>query len=135
MAKGFLVGTLSTSNGWETTSPTEALAKHLTYWFQSRRNQGSILGEVPSFYFLVKQYGQDPDTLMEQARIELSGYIKELFPMSDVSVEKENKTEAGNNYRLIIAARVISDNQTYDLAQAVLVTGEEYKLLDQARLG
>lgn len=135
MATGFIVGTMSTATGWETTSPTEALARHITYWFQSRRSQGKIMGNVPSFYYLVKQYGQTPEKLIEQAQIELDRYIKELFPVSNVAVSKENLTEGGNNYRLIIAARVIHENESYDLARAVLMTGSKYTLLDKERIG
>jgi hypothetical protein len=130
----FLVGTMTTSNGWETESVPDALAKHITYWFQSRRNQGKVMGKVPSFYFLIKQYGQDPDRLVEQTRTELEQYIKELFPNCSVSVSQENLTGQVNQYRLIIAVRVVNDGVGYDLANAVLITGEQYKLLDAARL-
>lgn len=131
----FLVATMSTSSGFETTSPRDALAKHITYWFQSRRNQGKVLGEVPSFYFLHKQYGQVPERLIEQTQTELERYVKELFPDSSVSVERQNITGKLNQYTLIIAARVISDGVSYDMADAVLVTGEQYKLIDKSRLG
>lgn len=135
MATSFIVGTMSTATGWEITSPTEALARHITYWFQSRRSQGKILGNVPSFYYLAKQYGDTPEKLVEQAQLELARYIKELFPTSDVQVTKENLTEGGNNYRLIIAARVVHKDESYDLARAVLMTGSKYTLLDKERIG
>lgn len=131
----FLVGTMTSSHGWETGSIREALSKHITYWFQSRRNQGKVMGGVPSFYYLVKEYGQQPDRLVEQSRNELELYIKELFPICNVSVSRENLTGEINRYKLIIAVRVISDGQTVDLAEAVLMTGEQYKLLDASRLG
>lgn len=130
----FLVGTMTTSHGWETESPPDALAKHVTYWFQSRRNQGKVVSQVPSFYFLIKQYGQDPDRLIEQAHTELEQYIKELFPDCSVSVTRENLPGQINQYTMIIAVRVVSNGVVYDLAQSVLITGEQYKLIDAARL-
>ena len=131
---GFLVGTMTTSSGWEIQSVPNALSKHITYWFQSRRNQGKVMGAVPSFYYLIKQYGEDPDKLVEQTRNELERYIQELFPQCSVSCSKENLTGKVNQYRLIIAVRVISSGIGYDLAEAVLITGESYKLIDAARL-
>lgn len=130
----FIVGTMDTSIGWETQSPTEALAKHITYWFQSRRNQGKVLGDVPSFYYLIKQYGERPETLVEQTQIELERYIKELFAVCSIDVSKENLTGKANQYTLIIAVRVVHAGEPYDLAQAVLITGEQYKLIDEQRL-
>lgn len=130
----FCVGSMTSGSGWITESVPEALARHITYWFQSRRNQGKVIGNVPSFYFLIKQYGQDPDRLIEQAHTELEQYIKELFRDCSVSVTRENLTERGNQYTLIIAVKVVSDGEAYDLAQAVLITGEYYKLIDAARL-
>ena len=131
---GYIVGTMSVANGWETKSPTEALAKHVTYWFQSRTNQGKVLGDVPSFYALVKDYGQNPERLIEETELKLTNYIKELFPDVLVHVSKENKTGVLNQYTLIIASRIVSDGVSYDLANAVLITGEQYKLIDAARL-
>jgi hypothetical protein len=130
----FIVGTMTTASGWETQSPPDALAKHITYWFQSRRNQGKVMGNVPSFYYLIKQYGGKPETLLEKCNMELEQYIKELFPVCSVTVTRENLTGKTNQYTLIIAARIVSDNVAYDLARSVLVTGEEYKLLDAQRL-
>lgn len=135
MSDTFIVGTMSTTSGWETTSVTEALARHITYWFQSRYNQGRVLGQTPSFYYLFKTYGQTPERLIEQSQIELASYIKELFPDSQVSVTKEDISERGSTYRMGIAAIVVSQGQTYDLAQAVLVTGSKYKLIDEERIG
>lgn len=135
MADTFIVGTMSTTSGWETTSVTEALAKHITYWFQSRYNQGRVLGKTPSFYYLFKTYGQTPDRLIEQSQIELESYIKELFPVCRISVTKEDISDRGSVYRMIIAAVVVSQGQSYDLAQAVLVTGSKYKLIDEERIG
>lgn len=131
----FLVGTMTTSNGWEHESVPDALSKHILYWFQSRRNQGKVMGGVPSFYFLIKQYGQDPDKLVEQARDELERYVKELFTDCSVAVSRENLTGQANQYTLIIAVKVVSDGVAYDLANAVLITGEQYKLVDTWRLG
>jgi hypothetical protein len=125
---------MSTKNGWETKSPEEALSLHFMYWFTSRRNQGKVLGGVPSFYFLWAEHGKTPETMIERTKIELDLYVKELFPESEVSVTKQNINNTLTQYTLIIAARVVSDGVAYDMARAVLVTGEHYKVLDEKRL-
>ena len=134
MAKTFCTASMTTESGWSIESVPDALAKHITYWFQSRRNQGKVMGGVPSFYFLIKQYGQDPDRLIEQTQTELEQYIKELFQDCSISVTRENLTGQVNQYTLIIAVKVVSEGLAYDLAQSVLITGEQYKLIDAARL-
>lgn len=130
----FCVATLDTASGWETKSPEEALALHFTYWFTSRRNQGRVIGGVPSFYFLWAAHGKVPETLQERAREEFNDYLKELFPISEVSVEINDLNPTTSTYHLAISARIIVDNLAYDLAKVVLVTGEKYRILDEARL-
>lgn len=131
---GFIVGTMSVATGWETSSVPEALSRHITYWFQSRRNQGKVMGGVPSFYFLWKQHGETPERLIEKTKLELEAYVKELFPVCSVEVTRESISELGSTYTLIIAVRVTVKNENYDLADAILVTGSKYTLLDQARI-
>ena len=131
---GYIVGTMSTKSGWETQSVPEALALHLTYWFASRRNQSKILDKVPSFYYLWQQYGANKDMLVEQARAKLKEYMSELFDDPAVSVAATDKTDAGSQYRLEIAVRVNSDGVFYDLARSVIITNEQYKVLDEERL-
>ena len=131
----FCASTMSTSFGWEIQSPQEALALHFTYWFTSRCNQGKVLGNVPSFYYLWEQYGKNQDRMVEETKNELDAYIKELFPRSKVAVTFENVQGHLYNYVLIITAQAVHGGQVYDLAQTVLVTGEGYKVLDQKRPG
>lgn len=131
---GFMVGTMSTKNGWETQSVPEALALHLTYWFQSRRNQGKIAGEVPSFYYLWQQYGTNQELMVEQTTIKLKEYMSELFPDPAVSVAAVDKTDGGSQYRLVFGVRVFFDGQSHDLAASVIITNEQYKLVDEERL-
>lgn len=90
--------------------------------------------DVPSFYYLWKTYGESPDRLIEKTKLELEAYVKELFPVCAVTVSQEKISEAGSTYTLIIAVRVTVNNENYDLADAILVTGSKYKLLDQARI-
>lgn len=130
----FCVGTMSTKSGWEIKSPEEALALHFMYWFASRRNQGKVIGGVPSFYFLWAEHGKTPETMIERTRVELDLYVKELFPESEVSVTKQENHGTLTQYTLIIAARVVSDGIAYDMANVVLITGEHYKVLDDKRL-
>ncbi|MGB3945557.1 MAG: hypothetical protein WBK76_01840 [Candidatus Saccharimonadales bacterium] len=130
----FCVASLSTKSGWETKSPQEALALHFTYWFASRRSQGKVLVNTPSFYYLWKQYGESPDKLVEETKNELENYLKELFPQCSVNVVKELMEGQLHNYRIIIGAQVAHNGYVYDLGQSVVVTGEGYKVLDQARI-
>lgn len=130
----FCVATMDSRIGWETQSPQAALARHTTYWFQSRKNQGKVVGDVPSFYYLFKQYSQYPEQMEEQTREQFKRYLEELFDEVAVACVRQNVTGSANNYRLTLTARVVVDGVKYDLAQTILVTGEMYKVLDQERL-
>lgn len=130
----FCVGSMSTEYGWETQSPEVALSLHTTYWFASRENQGKVLGDVPSFYMLFKDFSNQPEMMVEQTREKFKAYLEELYDEVLVEVTRQNITGELNNYRLILSARVVSDGVKYDLAQTILVTGELYKVLDMERL-
>lgn len=134
---GFIVGGMNTRTGWETQSPYEAMSWHIVYWFASRRSQGMVLGNVPSFYYLWKTYGENRETMVEQTDEALKSYFSELFSgLGQVSTQVGYVNVEGelNNYHLNIAVRVNYNGRSYDLARTVLVTGEKYKLLDEARL-
>lgn len=131
----FCVATMNSADGWETKSPQQALALHFTYWFTSRRNQGRVLGKVPSFYYIWAAHGTTPDTMQQRTKEEFDAYIKELFPVSEVEVVVSNRTTTGSQYDLQISAKVVSDGVQYDLAKAVTVTGEGFRVLDDERLG
>lgn len=132
--RGFIVGTMSTQSGWETQSPYDALAWHITYWFASRKSQLKFINDVPSFYALWEKYGTDPSLLESETRTALTDYIAELFDDAVCDVKRQNVEGQVNNYRLIISARVKYDGTVYDLSRAVEITGEKYKLLDDERL-
>jgi hypothetical protein len=132
---GFVVGTLSTSVGFETKSVIAALSWHFTYYFTSRQDQGKVLSGTPSFYYTWKQYGEIPDTLIDRSKQELQSYFKELFPQCDVNVTKQAIDGSPNHYTLNFGVRVLYNGLYYDLAQSVYVDGERYKVLDQRRLG
>jgi len=130
----FCVGTMSSSHGWEIDSVEEALSRHFTYWFTSRRNQSKIIGKVPSFYFLWMKYGKLPETLREKAQEEFQLYLKELFPDSSAEFTFEYINGSTSLYSLRLSAQVISDGKAYDLGRTIQATGEYYKVLDDARL-
>lgn len=130
----FCVGTMDTSSGWEVESPTEALSLHFTYWFTSRHSQGKVVPETPSFYYLWAKHGTQKEVLIDQTQIEFQNYLEELFPDSIVEVESRDVMDSNSNYNLIIKAIIISDGKRYDLARTILVTGEHYTILDDARL-
>lgn len=134
---GFCVGTMSTRSGFETQSVYEAMSHHIGYWFQSRKSQGMVLGDVPSFYYLWKTYGENREGMVENTYTALKAYFEELFPdLGQVSTQVTYTDVTGelNNYHLNIAVRVNYNSRTYDLARVVLITGEKYKLIDEARL-
>lgn len=131
----FCVGTMSVANGWETKSPQQALALHFMYWFTSRRNQGKVFGEVPSFYYLWATHGTTPETMVERTKEAFDRYVKELFPTSEVAVDIRYLDESKSQYHLILTAKVVSDGVRLDLAETVIVTGELFRVLDKKRLG
>lgn len=130
----FCIGTMDTSSGWETQSVEAAISLHVTYWFTGRQNQGKILGDVPNFYMLFKDYSSNPEQMVSQMRDKFKAYMEEQFDDVIVDVSRQNVTGETNNYRLILASRVVVDGVKYDLAQTILVTGELYKVLDTERL-
>lgn len=130
----YCVASMSTETGWETQSPQAALAKHVTYWFQSRENQGKVMGKVPSFYMIFKTFSRDPEKMVEETRTKFKAYIEELFDNVLVHVERQNITGEINNYKLILTARVNVGGVNYDLAETILATGELYRVLDTERL-
>lgn len=131
----FCVATLSSKHGFETKSPEEALSLHFMYWFTSRRSQGKVKDAVPSFYYLVGQHGTNPERLQEAARTELLAYMKELFPQVEVFVNRKELPGSNSQYHLIIGATISHEDKKYNLAQTIIITGEEFRILDKARLG
>jgi hypothetical protein len=131
---GFVLGSMTTSIGFETKSVIAALSWHFLYYFTSRQDQGKVLGGVPSFYYTWRLYGEVPDTLIDRSKQELQGYFKELFPTVDVSVTQTAIVGQTNQYTLNFGVRVLYENLYYDLAQSVYVDGDRYTVLDQGRL-
>jgi len=130
----FCVGTLDSGVGFETQSPEEAISRHLTYWFASRRNQGKIMGNVPSWNYLWMTHNRTPDRLAEKAKEELDTYFGELFAQRTVEVTFQYLNESRSLYSLQISIQVISDGKLYDVGRTILKTGEHYKVLDSERL-
>lgn len=130
----YCVASMDTRIGWETQSPSAALARHVTYWFAARENQGKLMGGVDSFYMLFKEYSSNPDKMVEETERNFKIYLQQLFDDVLVGVTRQNVTGSVNNYRLILTARVAVDGAKYDLAETILVTGEMYKVLDSERL-
>ena len=134
----YCVGTMSSSVGWEYQSVPEAMSLHITYWFTTRTNQCKIIENVPSFYYLWMKYGKLPETLVDQCRNQLKLYFQELFPNNNslmVDVAISNMSEGGATYSLNISLSVSVEGIRYDLARSVIMTGEQYKVLDEERLG
>lgn len=130
----FCVGTMDSGIGWEIQSVEEALSRHFTYWFTSRRNQGKVLPKVPSFYYLFMKFNQTPQALVEKAQQEFDAYLGELFPQRTVRITYTFINETRSLYTVQIDAQVISDGRVYDLGRTIETTGEHYKILDDERL-
>lgn len=130
----FCIGTMDTKHGWEVQSVPSAISLHITYWFESRENQGKVLGKVPSFYKLFKDHGQSPEKMSEETKTQFKAYLEEQFDDVVVECTRQNLTGNLNNYALQLSARVVVDGVKYDIAETISVTGELYKLLDQERL-
>lgn len=130
----YCIATMDSRNGWENTSPTNALALHVTYWFVSRENQDKVLGKVPGFYALFQKHGQNPEEFRKQVEEQFKLYLEEQFDEVAVVVTLQNITGQANNYTMILASRVAVDGVKYDLAETILITGELYKVVSNARL-
>lgn len=130
----FCYGSMSSSIGWETQSVEEALAAHFTIWLASRRNQGKVLGGVPSFFYLFMKYSQTPDSLVEKAKQELQEYIREMWPQNTVEVTYQYINNSRSLYTVQLNIQVISDGKVYDLGRTIEKTGETYRVLDDERL-
>lgn len=130
----FCLASMDSSIGWEVQSVETALAKHFTYWLTSRRNQGKVIGKVPSFFYLFMKYGQNPDKLVESTKIELENYIGEMWPQREVVITYAYINGSKSLYAVQIKIKVISDGKVYDLGRTIEKTGEEYRILDTERL-
>lgn len=130
----FCLASMDSSIGWEVQSVETALAKHFTYWLTSRRNQGKVIGKVPSFFYLFMKYVQNPDKLVESTKIELENYIGEMWPQREVVITYAYINGSKSLYAVQIKIKVISDGKVYDLGRTIEKTGEEYRILDTERL-
>lgn len=130
----FCLASMDSSIGWETQSVETALAKHFTYWLESRRNQGKVIGNVPSFFYLFMKYSDTPDALVEKAQQELDSYMGEMWPQREVLVTYQYINGSRSLYTVQLDIKVISDGKLYDLGRTIEKTGEEYRILDEKRL-
>ena len=130
---GFVVGTMSSQAGWITKSVEEALDYHFMYYFTSRRSQGKIIPDTPSFYYLHSQYSDNQERLVSTLTESFKEYLVELFPKCDVNVTTRDISPNGSTYTLVITARVVHSGTAYDLAKSILINGESYKVLDESR--
>ena len=130
----FCLGSMDSSVGWETQSVETALSRHFTYWLESRRNQGKVIGQVPSFFYLFMKHSSTPEKLVEKANQELKSYMDEMFPGSEVVVTYKYIGESRSQYTVQLDIRVFVDGKVYDLGRTIEKTGEQYRILDEERL-
>lgn len=131
----FCVGTMTTEMGWEIQSPVEAISRHFTYWLISRRNQGKVMGKVPSFFYLFMKFSRTPDTLVEKAKQELDDYFGEISAQRNVAVTYKYINDTKSLYTVQFDIQVIIDGIMYDLGRSIEITGEFYREIDKMRLG
>lgn len=130
----YLVATLSSSIGWITDSVEEALDKHFLYYFTSRRSQGKVITNTPSFYYVLSEHGTSQDSLISALRESFSEYLSELFPNNEVGVTAHSESSRDGKYGLSLTAKVVHEDKAYDLTKSILINGESYKVLDKYRL-
>lgn len=109
--------------------PELCIDRHFTYWLSAKRNQSSIVGEVPSFDFIVKTYQGKLDEMCSGMKISLTNYFNEIFDEVDVSVTPVSISEAYGTYKLEVALQVIFNGTKYDLSRSIENTGKSFKLL------
>lgn len=131
----FCVGTMRSGIGWETDSVESAMNDHMYYWFVSRERQSKLINKVPSFYALWRRYGETPEQFQTAMRETLELYMKELFPVTTVTIKIEYINGSTSLYRLSADVQVTHDNVKYSLAKVVEVRPENFELLDKHRLG
>ena len=92
-----------------------------TYIFLSNYSQSVIYADkIVSIPWLIQQYGNDLNSLMQHMTITLEEYFKRYFDEASVVVERSSKDDpASNRVSLSLIVNVIEDGQQYSLAHAV----------------
>lgn len=111
--------------------PELMIDRHFGYWMAAKRNQSTILSEVPSFDFVVKTNQGDMDKMISGMRIALENYFAELFNEVTVDVSATSLSENYGTYILNIAMKIIFKGKEYDLNRSIENSGKTYKLVKE----
>lgn len=132
--KSFCVATMDTLGYIGSEQPELAIDRHFAYWLGSKKNQSSIVSDVPSFDYLVKTYQGKLDEMCSGAKIALENYFNELFQNVTVEVTPVSLSDNFGMYRLEIALQIIYKGQVYDLLRSIEYSGKTYKLVKEGEV-
>ncbi|KAB3419264.1 hypothetical protein F9Z84_07100 [Escherichia coli] len=133
MAKG-VVATMDTVGF--ITEPTVKIDRAIAYWFANRLDQCIVLRGIHSYQYVMAKHQDDKGTderFLEEIKKNLTEYLLQIFDSVSVEANSQRKNEGDKMFTLRLSGVVAQDGKTYELAHAVLVNGETYKLVDEGR--
>lgn len=133
MAKG-VVATMDTVGF--ITEPTVKIDRAIAYWFANRLDQCIVLRGTHSYQYVMAKHQDDKgseERFLEEIKKNLTEYLLQIFDSVSVEAKSHRKNEGDKMYTLRLSGVVGQDGKTYELAHAVLVNGETYKLVDEGR--
>lgn len=115
--------------------PQATVDRLVAWWFANRIDQSTILGNIPSYQYVVASHQNDfrIDEFLEDVKTNLRTYLLECFEGADVQASAPGYEVGSKMFSLHVAAVVERDGKRYDVAQSVLLNGESYKLVDNGR--
>lgn len=135
MTKG-IVGSMS-KMGW-ITEPQLKAAKKIDYWFEARKNQCIVIGDVESFQY-VRESSQGTlitvEEFCERMRLSLQRVMLECFESAEIFAVPEDVNGNGSIFRCHFSGTVYENGVGYDIAKAVLFNNKSYEKIDEGRHG
>ncbi|AEV89500.1 putative virion structural protein [Pseudomonas phage OBP] len=116
--------------------PGIKIDRAIAYWFANRIDQCIILRNVKSYQYVVAKHQDDKkgeERFLEDIQKNLREYLLQIFDAVSVNAWAKREQEGDKMFSLILSGIVEQDGKKYDLAHAVSVNGETYKLIDIGR--
>lgn len=116
--------------------PTVKIDRAIQYYFANRVDQCIILRGIHSYQYIVAKHQDDKDSeekFLEDIKRNLTEYMLSIFDSASVAARALRKEEGDKMFTLAISGQVSQDGKIYDIAHAVYVEGQSYKIIDQAR--
>lgn len=133
MAKG-VVATMDTVGFIR--EPVIKIDRAIAYWFANRVDQCIVLRNIHSYQYVVAKHQDDKrseEKFLEEIQNNLREYLLQIFDAVSVTARSKRENEGDKMFTLILSGVVSQDGKKYDLAHAVSVNGETYKLIDVGR--